>query len=203
MNPPLQQPRKTFADYIVIGISPVLIMFLVGSLAFFLARVFCRTDAIASIRWVLFWFVLAIVLVSRIAIEKSTAQAIGYGGALALATCLFLAWMTPVMIVPATLVLAITWWCAHKLTFDCTLIDDSEDASGRGVLQDAWAKKSEPATEPEPPVIAPKTPPMIRIPANPPKTPRAPGRWVVYFSLAALPLFGIGQLLLPSDPGPR
>ena len=27
----------------------------------------------------------------------------------------------------------------------------------------------------------------------------SPGRWVVYFSLAALPLFGIGQVLLPGD----
>ena len=30
------------------------------------------------------------------------------------------------------------------------------------------------------------------------RRPHAPGVWIVYFSLAALPLFGLGQLLLPS-----
>ena len=29
--------------------------------------------------------------------------------------------------------------------------------------------------------------------------PHSPGRWVVYFSLAALPLFGVGQMLLPGN----
>ena len=30
------------------------------------------------------------------------------------------------------------------------------------------------------------------------RRPHAPGVWVVYFSLAALPLFGIGQVFLPA-----
>ena len=31
--------------------------------------------------------------------------------------------------------MGVVWWCAHKLTWDCTLIDDDEDASGEGLMQ--------------------------------------------------------------------
>src|SRR5215469_5066309 len=57
------KPRKTLADHLVISISPVLIMLLVGSLSFFLIRVFFRGEAVGSVRWVMFWFVMAVVLV--------------------------------------------------------------------------------------------------------------------------------------------
>ena len=66
----VRKPTKTLADYMVIGISPVLVMLLVGSLSFFLTEVFYRGAAVASVRWVLFWFVLAVVLVSRMGIEQ-------------------------------------------------------------------------------------------------------------------------------------
>jgi hypothetical protein len=73
--------------------------------------------------------------------------------------------------------LATVWFCAHKLVWDCTLIDEDQDSSGQGLLQNAPVK-------------------------NPPgkiAAPHSPGRWVVYFSLVALPLFGVGQMLLPGD----
>ena len=86
----MHKPQKTFADYLVIAISPVLIMVMVGSLAFFLIQVFYRGEMIHSIRWVMFWFVLAIVLVSRLAIERGKERAWFYGGALAAATWFYL-----------------------------------------------------------------------------------------------------------------
>ncbi len=79
------KPTKTLADYLVVSISPVLIMLLVGSLSFFLVEVFFRGEAIGSVRWVMFWFVMAVVLVSRIGIEQGTGPAAGYGLALAAA----------------------------------------------------------------------------------------------------------------------
>ena len=39
------KPAKTAADYMVIALSPVLIMLLVGSLCFFLIEVFFRGEA--------------------------------------------------------------------------------------------------------------------------------------------------------------
>ena len=192
------KPSKTPADYLVIGISLVLIMLLVGSLCFFLIEVFFQGETIGSVRWVMFWFVMAVVLVSRIGIEQGTGYAAVYGLGLAAATWLYLVRIHPAFILGMVL-LGIVWWCAHKLTWDCTLIEDDEDASGSGLLQTAgqWKK----AAPPEPPKnIAPKT---IAAKATKEKkksaVPHPPGLWVVYFSLAALPLFGVGQVLLPRD----
>src|SRR4051812_36906754 len=113
---PLQKPNKTFADYLVIGVSPILIMLLVGSLMFFLVQVFYR-GAPLSVRWVLFWFVIAIVLVSRIGIEQGVMQAQIYGAGLAIATCFYLNQTQPSLLID-TLLLGIVWWCAHKVTWD-------------------------------------------------------------------------------------
>ena len=188
------KPNKTFADYLVVSISPVLIMLLVGSLSFFLIEVFFKGEAVGSVRWVMFWFVMAVVLVSRIGIEEGTGRAAVYGLALAAATWLYLVRIHPAFIL-GLILLGVVWWCAHKLTWDCTLIDEDEDASGGGLLETASDRKNflpskikptntkESKTEREPP----------------PATPHSPGLWVVYFSLAALPLFGIGQMLLPRD----
>ena len=55
-------PPKTLADYLVIAVSPALIMVMVHSVCFFLVEVFYRGEAAGGVRWVLFWFVLAVVL---------------------------------------------------------------------------------------------------------------------------------------------
>ena len=136
----MSKPRKTVADYMVIALSPVLIMALVGSLCFFLIEVFFRGATVGSVRWVMFWFVLAVVLVSRIGIEQGTGPAAVYGLTLAVATWLYLIRIHPAFIL-GMILLGVVWWCAHKLTSDCTLIDDDEDASGGGLLQTAEDRK--------------------------------------------------------------
>lgn len=210
----MQKPAKTFADYLVVAISPLLIMLLVGSLAFFLIQVFYRGEMISGVRWVMFWFVLAIVLVARIGIEQSKEHAAFYGVALAIVTWIYLIYIHTTILLGAFL-LAVTWFCAHKLTVDCTLIKEDEDASGEGVWESLWRvmeKSLEPPTPPRypgrPTPGRPTLPTLAGLPvpvALPKKRtpPRAPGRWVVYFSVLALPLFGIGQLFLPADPESR
>jgi hypothetical protein len=197
MNAP--KPAKTPADYMVIGISPVLIMLLVGSLSFFLIQVFYRGEAVGSVRWVVFWFVMAVVLVSRIGIEQGTSQAAAYGLALAGATWIYLVRIHPAYLV-GIILLGTVWWCAHKLTWDCTVIDDEEDASGSGLLQTA-AEGSRSKLETAPSGPAEKKTAAGSGFKNDRKrraaNPHPPGLWVVYFSLLALPLFGIGQMLLP------
>jgi len=196
MNSP--KPTKTLADYMVIGISPVLIMLLVGSLSFFLIQVFYQGEAVESVRWVVFWFVMAVVLVSRIGIEQGTAQAAAYGLALAGATWLYLVQIHPAYLV-GIILLGTVWWCAHKLTWDCTVIDDDEDASGSGLLQNAEeGRRIKPEAVPSGP--AKKTAAGSGFKNSRKRRaaiPHPPGLWVVYFSLLALPLFGIGQMLLP------
>ncbi|MCS1410910.1 MAG: hypothetical protein M2R45_04105 [Verrucomicrobia subdivision 3 bacterium] len=168
--------EKTNLDYLVTVLSPLLIMLLVGSLVFFLIQVFYHSEMVGGIRWVMFWFVLAIVLVTRLGIEQSSARAGVYGTGLAVATWLFLMSTHPAFLL-GIVFLAAVWWSAHQLVKDCTLIDDDQDSSHQGLMQRGTkeAKKSKDQ-----------------------RSPHNPGRWVLYFSLAALPLFGLGQSLLES-----
>ncbi len=209
--------EKTTVDYVTIAISPLLIMLLVGSLMFFLVEtVMSGSNFTGMLKWTMFWFVIAIVLISRIGIEQGTAYASGYGLALAAAVWLVAARYGASM-VGSAVVLGIIWWCANKLVWDCTLIEDTEDASGEGLLQVAGVAPStdEAATEESKPsqaeVDSPDesgvqddepTPWWQRIllqKSERKNKPHSPGLWVVYFSMAALPLFGVGQLFLSSS----
>jgi hypothetical protein len=177
------RPEQTLADYVAIAISPVLIMLLVGSLCFFLAEVMAREAAAGTFRWVLFWYVAAIVLIARIGIEQGKAHAAGYAAVLAGAVALVAIRLLPGGVAIAVFVLlGIVWWATNKLVWDCTLIDDKQDASGQGLLR---ASGLEGAASPD-----------VRAK---PRAAHAPGTWGVYFSLAALPLFGVGQLMIDND----
>jgi hypothetical protein len=128
------KPQRTITDYVVSSLSPVLIMLLVGSLVFFLIQVFCHGKTAGSLRWVMFWFVIGIVLVTRIGIEEGTQRAALFGFGLAAATSLYLLRTNPAFLL-GIILLGLVWWCAHKLTWNCTYVDDEEDASGRGLME--------------------------------------------------------------------
>src|SRR5207244_12278995 len=110
--------------------------------------------------------------------------------------------------------IAVIWWSAHRLPWDCTLIDDSVDASGAGLLQMAGLEQGQDAQANEATAekkegSKKKKKETTGLPgwwqryrkyrAEQGRRPHAPGVWVVYFSLAALPLFGLGQLLMSAD----
>ncbi len=198
-----RKPIKTLADYLVIAVSPVLIMVMVHSVCFFLVEVFYRGEAAGGVRWVLFWFVLAVVLIARIGIEQGDGHAMVYGLALACVTWLYLSTVQPNVVFSAIL-LGIVWFTAHKITCNCTLIDDEADASGQGLLQ---SLRRLPLRFKKPPlpvakvVGTPQTSPassITSIKKGKAANSQIPGVWVVYFALAALPIFGLGQPLLPA-----
>jgi hypothetical protein len=200
-----RRPAKTPADYLVIAASPALVMIMVHSVCFFLVEVFYRGAAIGGVRWVLFWFVLAVVLIARIGIEQGDGQAMIYGLALALVTWLYLSTIQPNVLFGA-LLLAIVWFTAHKLTSSCTLIDEDADASGQGLLHSILRlprkfKKGSSAAAKTNVATAAASLKHSSAPAAPEsKTTKSQisGVWLIYFSLAALPLFGFGQMLLPA-----
>jgi len=243
---------KTLADYLAIAVTPALIMVLIGSLVWFLAEIGYTGSRESRVRWILFWFVVGAVLVARIAMEQGRAQAsiflLGLAGATSLAIFKF---ASDGPLVPI-ICLGIVAWCADKLTWDCTLIDESEDASGEGLLQvagvadeaelpaeyagtdgsgnDSGQRDSGPRDSGDsadsgdgpdagdgegasgssasaaasargtPGRRQEKVPFWRRVFLNESERagkPHAPGLWVVYFSLAALPIFGFGQTMIP------
>lgn len=209
--PPVPPPRKTLGDYFAIALAPALIVVLVGSLVFFLAEIFYRGDHGIRLRWTLGWFVLACVLITRIALELGSGKGFLYGFALAGVTTLSMVrYIDPPF--AGIVLLGVAWWCVDRLIRDCTLIDDEEDATGEGLL-DAAGLGDQPRGRPagrvrgrllyqEHATRAAREESLALQPAEAdlPGRPaaRPPGRWVVWFSLAALPLFGVGQTLLPA-----
>lgn len=213
--------EQSTADYLAIAISPALIMLLVGSLVFFLQEVSYDGQFQGRVRWMLGWFVFATVLISRIGIEFGKAHASMYAGALALACTVFAFRFLEEYIVGIIVLMVVIWWCVNKLTWDCTVLDSVEVTSG-GLLQQSGMDAPPDYAEEEPAEsekqrkrrlrreqllgyaddtqVSGQTLDPAEMPASPEKA-RSPGVWVVYFSLAALPLFGIGQAFLPPAEG--
>src|SRR6185437_14407428 len=129
------------ADIVFTAISPALIMVMVGSLVFFLITVLPTGDYKERLLYTTFFFVFGAVLVARIAIQFDAGRATLYGLGLGLVT--FIA-MTSYVDYPGGLksfgwllnvgFMSLIWWSAHKLTWDCTYVDENRDASGRGLL---------------------------------------------------------------------
>ena len=222
---PSNRVSPSTADYLTIALSPLLVMMMVGSLVFFLIEVFYSGQYQGRINWIMFWFVMAAVLIARISMIEGAQQASLYGVALAVVTALVLTRFVDAVLL-AWALLALSWWCAHMLTRDSTHIDESEEPSGEGLMQSAGLEErlgdwdEEPARREESSQSAASHPTAkqqledndhadsaaaaqrstldwIRRRFFGKRRARAPGVWVVYFSLAALPLFGIGQLLIP------
>lgn len=217
---------ETLVDWLVEGIAPFLIMLLVGSLVFYLVEVFYLGDYQLRLLWVLGLFVMAIVCIARISMEEGSAYAALYAvplaGAVALALAAFVQVTGPLAALGPALnwiLMGIVWWSAHKLTWDCTLIEGGRDFTGQGLMQttgldrffrvkpaaDPVASKPEPT--PPPPDLSGTSSTALAASANQPfwttwlqgeRRAHAPGVWVVYFSIAALPLFGLGQWFIPA-----
>jgi hypothetical protein len=136
-----QEPTAT--DYLITALSPVLIMLMVGSFVFFLVEVLYEGEYTERLLYTLFFFVVAAVLIARISIEFGAGRAGLY--ALALGVVTWLALQAYVQSSHASSsamgrglihfgLLLLIWWCAHKLTWDCTHLDERQRGSGRGIL---------------------------------------------------------------------
>jgi hypothetical protein len=218
-----ERTPPTAADIMVAALSPALIMGLVGSLVFFLIEVLYAGQYGGKLNWTLFFFVFGAVLVARIAIRIDAARAALYGLALGAVTFLALvrfadipaghqlagfAWLINLGLI------GVIWWSANKLTWDCTHIDEDQESSDAGLLEatgferpvaddpSGEGQRTEDRGQEEGPANRPRTGWWERYQhykAERAKKPHTPGVWVVYFSLAALPLFGLGQALIPPE----
>jgi hypothetical protein len=206
--------RGNLVDYLVAAIEPALIMVMVGSLMFFLLDTWYEGPVLDRFRWILFWFVFGIVLITRVSMQIGSELAKGYGVALGGAVAMvatMLGGFQPFLLV----VMGIVWWATHNLTLDCTLLDEDQDA-GVGLLQDSGLDPSvlsgaeERATDAS--AASPDDPEAMEtslMPARPrwklwggsregARRPHAPGVWLIYFTIASIPLFALSQWLVPA-----
>lgn len=208
--------RATLVDHLVAAIEPALIMLMVGGLMFFLLDVWYDGPVLERMRYILFWFIFGIVLITRVGMQIGGEQAKGYGvmlgGAVALVITV-LAGFQPFALVA----MGVAWWATHKLTYDCTLLDEDQD-TGVGLLQEsgldptARGDTGEEAVAPDSREDLPDDPEAMDTSLMPDRPgwkfwkkdeggkqrPHAPGVWLIYFTIAAIPLFGLGQWLVPS-----
>src|SRR2546429_6605571 len=145
--------HQTLGDYITIASIPILIMAMVGSLVYFLLEVLYVGKYEFRLQWILFCFVFGIVLVARMSMRDDLSAPWSlYGLVLGLvvwfAICRFVQFDPDTPLAPFSWainagLMGIVWWSAHKLTWDCTYIDDQVDASGVGLMQAAGMEKAE------------------------------------------------------------
>jgi hypothetical protein len=207
----------TLADYLTIALCPALIMALIGSLVFFLLEVLYVGKYEARLQWILTCFVFAAVLIARISMmagisERAPLYGIVLGVAVWFALTKFVEFPEGAPLASFSWAIHIgmillIWWCAHKLTWDCTFIDETENASGVGLLEAARLDSN--AADPSPGANQSDggageesgswRQRYRRYRQQQRARPHAPGVWILYFSFAALPLFGLGQAALPAS----
>jgi hypothetical protein len=206
------RPNQTLADYVALAISPALIMGLVSSLVFFLLTVLYTGDFVERLEWILFFFVFGAVLIARISMrgdlaDRAALYGVPLGGLVWIGMGMFVEYPEEAGIRELSWVInlgliGLVWWCAHRLTWDCTQVDEETEVSGEGLLQAAGLEKEQPpVSTPEEERPAEKKSWWERWQRyrEERKKKRTLGVWVVYFSLAALPLFGLGQSLIPAE----
>ncbi len=212
-----EKPAPTALDHVTVVLSPALIMGLVGSLVFFLLEVLYRADGPFKprLQYILTFYVFGIVLVGRVSMQgEGASRSTLYGLVLGLLTYVgmqsFVEYppgVRPVSFLINLFLIGVVWWCSHRLVWDCTHVDDDEKGSAEGLLQAAGVEGK--SAEEAPPETDDKGRPLgwaerYRRWRDRQSKAHVLGVWVVYFSLAALPIFGLGQALVPlADAGRR
>ena len=163
------------------------------------------------VAWILLMYTMGAVCVARIAIEQSRQYATGYLAALALAAFVVLARFMDGSMIFCAIILALIAYLSDRIVHDCTLIDESEDSSGQGLIE--FGRDQLKGQQSKAASLSDKLPEETEsdkeLPAKEQSTDKEklvakskghqPGRTVMYLAIAALPLFGLGQFLLRSD----
>lgn len=176
---------------------------MVGSLIFFLIVAFYRGQYDTRLMYIFGLYTVATVLIARIAIDHGRAYANAFSLPLAVVSMLamlrfvtFSGPLGPLSWIVNVALLAVAWYLADRITFDCTQVSERERSVQQGLLQSLGMLKLERVASPSQlPTAAPAT---AATNANRRVRKHNPGVWILYFALLAIPLFGLGQLAIPA-----
>jgi hypothetical protein len=212
-----RRPPATLADYVLVGMNPALIMVLIDSLVFYLLAIFYGGGYDARVMFIFAMFIMGAVAVCRISMEEGAGYAANFGFPLGLVALFainrfgqFNGFLAPFSLLINASIIGLIWYLAYQLTWDCTLFDERADTSDQGLLQAAGlegqaAPDENAAEDPiDPLLVIRNDEPQEELPSwlkwfERSKQPHAHGVWVIYFSLLALPAFGLGQWFLPRE----
>ncbi len=208
----IRDSEQSMSSVLLEVIGPALIMLMVGSLVFFLIEILYRGPHTARLCWVFGLFTFASVLVSRVSIESGKERGMLYGlalGGAAFATSFtlvefegpFAEVLEPIFLI---LFIGVVMWSASKLTWDCTVIDQSRDSSATGITElvrrrfqasndESGAGSRLPEGERTEASDAQAGNLIRALFKSRGERKNTPGIWVFYFSMAAIPIFGMGQ----------
>jgi Domain of unknown function (DUF4129) len=197
--------EPSIVDTIITGVAPALIICMISSLVFFLIVAFYRSEYSSRLMYILGLYTFATVLVARIAIESGRAHANIFGIALFAAACVamfrFVTISGPMAAISPVInvgLLLVAWYLADRITFDCTLVDERQESTQKGLLQSLNLVDHEPAKWVESTEQIQAKSGSSRITKRKAKQ-HNPGVWVLYFALLAIPLFGLGQVAIPDE----
>jgi hypothetical protein len=190
--------RPEGLDYFLASLTPIFIIGMICSIVYFLITVCYQGSYTGRLMWILGLYTLASVLVARIAIEQNRTLAFSYMLVLGISTLIaasrFFVATGPMALFSFPILMAllvIVAILADRITFDCALMNEKTQSAGVGLLQSLGLVRSERGNQ------RPKSEGKPRALASPRK--HNPGIWVLYFSLIALPIFGLGQLFIRDD----
>ncbi|MEP2307732.1 hypothetical protein, partial [Rhodopirellula bahusiensis] len=199
--------HHTAADYAAIAIAPVLIFVMLFSLASFLCTVLYSGNYSGALVWTMLMYSMGATAVARITIENDRQYSSLYAIALGIATLFVLIRYVGDPIFSIGIVWVVGY-LADKIVHDCTIVDDSVDSSGQGLVDSGLSflklrrKQKQQADIPSSNVAGEEGNTPKRKSKRSSKDPAAghqPGRTVLWLALGALPLFGLGQFFLSGD----
>jgi len=199
---PRREPLPQF-DWLTEVAIPICVFGLLGSLLYYLIEVratLAGQYSVGPLRWVVFWFLLACIGITRIRTKYGGAAIAGYYTAMLAGAIALFVWVYTgragafygganegghwqALLFNWALV-GVVWWAAHAVTREATLEENVRSQLEGGLwtlLADEWQYPDPEDREPDEDVDQAKV------------RPRHPGRLVLWVSLAALLLFAVGQ----------
>ncbi|MCY2942383.1 MAG: hypothetical protein NTV50_12025 [Planctomycetota bacterium] len=194
-------------DQLVGTIGLVLIVFLMVSLTFFLLARFSLSSEWTSSHWILFWEVLATVLVSRMFLIDDLKEVVGgYSFVLGMVIWVPFSLMGGEILGIVTVLMIFVGWFTYKITWDVTDLGEREEDEdgllasvglkkelnpGNKKVSESWGDTREESTEFNYEAeevlaeLATKKPKKV-------KGGKGRGVWVLYFLFGSIPVFGLG-----------
>ena len=211
------QRDDTFSRLIGAGLIPLCIWGLVATLMFQLIEL--RSVAFEGgevrLKWAVLAFTLGVILIQRLGYYQGVSVASGYAAAMLAAVTLFnlyfsYAYRLPVhwgiVFLVNEVLLLVLWWVARTLAQACAVDDTGQvDAAGDAGILPGFGRRRSADVEEEAgeatPMGVPASDRELQRMWSKKLSPRHPGRVIFYFSLVAIPVFGVGIMVFPrGDP---